>query len=356
MSSAPGGPVTSATPSDQWLRRVSLIVSDASGNGLDLSQLRIKFSVQQADLSSFRPRTAVITVYNLAESTIKNVLQEFTQVTLQAGYQPPGKFGIIFQGTIKQFEHGHETVTESYLTIFAADGDLARFAVTNTTLAPGYTAQDELNAHQKAMEAYGATMGYNGTGVAGGTGGLNPQMPRGKILFGQSTYAVDQLGKTNNFTWVIVNGKVQVVPLTGYLPGEAVVLNAQSGLIGWPRNTLGGILATCLLNPAIRLQGLVQINNAAINTTQPAQGAGLPGAPGFPNTVVGFPGYTDKNFYASVAQDGFYRVLVLEYEGDTRGGEASPWFCHLTLLAADLSAPVGQQVPISNAIAPGTPT
>ena len=288
MSSAPAGPIAATANSDQWLRRVSLIVSDASGNGLDLSQLRIKFSVQQADLSSFRPGTAVITVYNLAESTIKNVLQEFTQVTLQAGYQPPGKFGIIFQGTIKQFEHGHETVTKSYLTIFAADGDLARFAVTNTTLAPGYTAQDELNAHQKAMEAYGATMGYNGTGVAGGTGGLNPQMPRGKILFGQSTYAVDQLGKTNNFTWVIVNGKVQIVPFTGYLPGETVVLNAKTGL-QWPRNTLGGLELTCLLNPAIRLQGLIQIDNASINTTQPAQGAGLPGAPGFPTPWSDFP-------------------------------------------------------------------
>lgn len=290
MSGVPGGP-TQSVNSDQWLRRISLIVSDTSGNGLDLSNFRIRFHVEQADLSSFRPRTAVITVYNLATSTVRAIEKEFTQITLQAGYQPPGKFGIIFQRTIKQFEHGHETVTESYLTLYAADGDLANFAVTQTTLAPGWTAMDEFKAHTDAMSAYGVSIG-DVTGLQGGTGGLTQNF-RGKLLFGPSVDGLNQLGKTNNFTWVIVNGKVQAVPLTGYLPGEAVVLNALSGLIGWPKNALQGIQCTCLLNPAIRLQGLVQLNNKDINTTLPAQDAELSG---FPNATVGYPGFTDKNF------------------------------------------------------------
>jgi hypothetical protein len=237
------------------------------------------------------------------------------------------------------------------LTMFAGDGDLAHFAITNTTLAPGWTAQDAYNAHVQAMKPYGVTMG-SATGLQGGTGGL-AQNFRGKLLYGPSINGLDQLGQTNGFTWVIINGKVQSVPLTGYLPGEAVVLNARSGLIGWPRNTLTGVTCSCLLNPAIRLQGLVQINNAEINTTQPAQGAGVQG---FPNAVVGFPGLADIGYYATVAQDGYYRTMIIEYEGDTRGGEGSPWYCHLTLLAADLSAPTGQQVPVGNPIAPGTPT
>jgi hypothetical protein len=71
------------TTSDQWLRRVSLIVADASGNGLDLSDFRIKFNVTQADISSghFIPKSATITVYNLAASTVKKIETQFTQVT-----------------------------------------------------------------------------------------------------------------------------------------------------------------------------------------------------------------------------------------------------------------------------------
>jgi hypothetical protein len=333
-----------AVASDQWLRRVSLIVSDSSGNGLDLSNLRIKFHVEQADLSAMRPKTAVITVYNLADSTVASI-KEFTEVTLQAGYQPPGKFGIIFQGTIKEFERGHESVTESYLKIFAADGDLARYAVTNTTLAPGYTTEDEYEAHLKALEAQGIKRGYNGIK---GTGGLPVPAYRGKILLGMTPAMIDNLGKTNGFTWVIVNGAVQSVPLTGYLPGEAVQLNAQSGLVGWPTNTSAGVLVMCLLNPAIQIQGLIQINNKDINIAAPAKGAELQN---FPNAVVGFPGPHELSFFASIADDGFYRVLVIEHVGDTRG---NPWYTQLTCLAADLSAPAGQQVPISNPVAPST--
>jgi hypothetical protein len=217
------------------------------------------------------------------------------------------------------------------------------------TLGPGYTAQDELNPHVNAMAPAGISMG-SVTGVAGATGGLAPQNFCGKLLAGPSVDGLNQLSKTTGTSWAIVNGKVQVVPLTGYLPGAAVVLNAKSGLVGWPVNTTGGINATCLLNPAIRLRGLVQINNAEINTTGPAQGSGVPG---FPNAVTNFPALNTVTQFATVTDDGFYRVMVIEYEGDTRG---NPWYSHLTLLAADLSAPVGQQVPLILPVAPGTPT
>jgi hypothetical protein len=328
-------------PSDQWIRRVSLIVSNESGSGLDLSQLRIKFRIEQADASTARPNTAEITIYNLADSTIQNVINEYTEVTLQAGYQPPGKFGIIFQGTIKQFKRGHESVTESYLILYAADADIAHlFGITNTTLAPGYTTNDEINSHVKALGSSpgNAALGYNG--VTGGSGGLPPANVRGKLLYGLSGKGLDRLGNSAGFTWVIVNGKVQIVPLAGYLPGTAVQLNATSGLVVWPEATDSGIYVTCLLNPAIKLQGLIQINNKDINQTiinrnlsqQQTQQVGPA------NT---FPGFSDLRFYASTTLDGFYRVLVVEYEGDSR---ANPWYCHLTCLAADLSAPAGQTV------------
>jgi hypothetical protein len=133
-----------------------------------------------------------------------------------------------------------------------------------------------------------------------------------------------------------------------------VQLNAKSGLVGWPTNTNQGLFATCLLNPALRLAGLVQINNKDINTTFPAKGAGLPGTLGqnFPNASIGFPGLRDINAPATVTDDGFYRIITMKHVGDTRGNE---WYSSLDLLAVDMSAPVGEQVPTVAQVAPETP-
>lgn len=139
-------------------------------------------------------------------------------------------------------------------------------------------------------------------------------------------------------TWMIVNGVVQVVPLVGYLPGEAVVLNFKTGLIGWPEATESGLYARCLLNPAIKCQGQVQINNASVNQTivNPNTSGGLGG---FVGPGSAFPDANLQGF-ATVTNDGFYRVLVVEHEGDTRG---QPWYTNLVCLALDTSAPGGGQ-------------
>ena len=124
------------------------------------------------------------------------------------------------------------------------------------------------------------------------------------------------------------------MPLTGYVPGTAIVLNAATGMVGFPQQTPGGITVRSLLNPKIKIGGLVQIDNKAINQgVSSAAGANLYPASG---RLEALPGYLAK-----ISSDGFYKVLVQEYSGDTRGQE---WYSDLTCLAVDMSAPVGQQV------------
>lgn len=54
------------------------------------------------------------------------------------------------------------------------------------------------------------------------------------------------------------------MPLTGILPGHAVVLNSQSGLVNAPEQTNDGIKFRCLLNPQLVIGGMVQINERDI--------------------------------------------------------------------------------------------
>jgi hypothetical protein len=347
---------------DQWLRKCSLIVSNDQ-KGLDLSQFRIKFQIRQADPIAAKPKTAWIRVYNLAPTTIGNtnsvtgIVAEYTTVTLQAGYQT-GAFGIIFQGTIKQFRAGHETAVDSFFDIMAADGDIAyNFAVTNKALAAGATLDDAIKAHQDALSKLGATPGYNDlktSGAAGGgvstsgglPGGINPTFLRGPVLHGMARAGMTNSANQAGATWVIENGKVQIVKTNGFAPGEAVVLNSGTGLIGWPEQTESGIYARCLLNPNIKIQGQVQIDNQSLNAQQGVSPINQNLTPPGRSPFVNFPSVTDFRAFATVAADGLYRVLVVEHEGDTRG---NPWYTNLILLQSDQSKgaqPTDQSTPV----------
>lgn len=303
---------------DQFIRKATLIVS-AGANGLDLSELRFTFRVLGADVQS--PNTASIRIYNLSDQTAQQIANEFTAVTLQAGYET-GNFGIIFQGTIKQVKRGKENSITAFVEILAADGDIFyNQTVVSTSLAAGSAADDQVKAVVSAGAASGVTQGDTS---AMATGGI---LPRGKVLFGMGRDQMRNLAASTGTRWSIQNGQIIAIPLTGYLPGTAVVLNAKTGLIGLPEATEDGIRVRCLLNPMIRIGTRIQIDNASINQTTVKE--------------QGFPQYTSLNFFASVTNDGFYRVLVAEHQGDTRGND---WYSDLICLAVDSSAPVNSSV------------
>ena len=323
------------TGNSQYLRKCGLVVfspaagppapgtQGPAGGGLDLSALRIKFQVSQ--FAADAPPTAIITVYNLSDTTSKKIQKEFQSVTLQAGYEN-GNYGIIFQGTIMQTRRGRESNIETFLEIMASDLDeFFNYGVVSATLKAGSKAADQIAAVVEAGKDQGAGQGYAPPDLSATGGTL---LPRGKVLFGFGRDRLTDVAQSTQSAWYIEGGKVNFVSLTGYVPSQAVVLNAQSGLVGVPEATINGVEATILLNPFIKLGTRVQINNAAINQLQVNQ-------PGFPNYN------SPLLFPATVLNDGFYAVLVAEHRGDTWGEE---WYTDLTCLALDPSAAPGSSV------------
>jgi len=295
--------------SEQWLRKCTLLVSDKEGEGLDLSQLRIKFSVKRSDTQT--PNMAEIRIYNLEEQTANRIKKEFSKVILQAGYE--SNFGVIFQGNIKQVYSGRENATDTFLDIIAGDGDLAyNFAIVNTTLAAGAGQSDQINAAIGSMNDKGVSAGNVATSSTA-------KLPRGKVMYGMARDYLKQSSESTDTTWSIQDGKVQFVPVTSYLPGEAVVLTAKTGMVGTPTQTNEGVNVKCLLNPKLKIGGRVQLDNEniarlKINLSQPGSPANIP---------------------APITDDGVYYVLVIEYQGDTRGQE---WYSTITCLNLDVTA------------------
>lgn len=306
--------------SNQFGRKASLIVSTGT-QGLDLSDFRFTFRTTNSDAQT--PNTLYVRVYNLSPQTVAKIGTEFNAITLQAGYEN-GNFGIIFQGSIKQTATGRERNVDSYVDIWAADGDeWANFAVINQSLAAGQTPQQVITAITGAASSNGTPPikfadDANGL-IAGSAAGTAQALSRGKVLFGMSRdYARDWANKYG-FRWSIENGQFVLVPITGYRPGEAVVLSSTTGLIGVPEATQDGVRARALLNPLIRIGCLVQIAKSDINqiTTQ-QQGLKY-----------------DRAIATVVTAAGFYRVMVAEFSGDTRGQD---WYVDLICLAVDVSA------------------
>lgn len=301
----------------QYLRKINLIVADKNGDGLDLSQFRIVFDVKLSD--SQTPNTAKVRVYNLSQTVASQIQQEFTSITLQAGYE--SNFGTIFAGSIKQVIYGSENNVDTFIDISAGDGDVPfNYSFVSKSLSAGANQADIVTASLAPMQDNGIGLGY-----VDDTDSQN--LPRCKVMYGMSRDYLRKSAINTNTNWSIQAGNYQSVKQTGVLPDQAVVLNSKSGLVYTPNQTNDGIIAQCLLNPNIKIASAVQINQNDIQLEliqdQPASGS------------------TQASTPSPIAADGFYRVLVAEHTGDTRGND---WYTTITGLSMDKTSPSGSQV------------
>lgn len=319
------------TSEKQWIRKCSLILwagdEKSGGSGLDLSNLRIQFHVRQGDVST--PDNAYIRIFNVRAETAVLARKEFNNVILQAGYQE-SEAGQIFKGTVRTYAWGRVDEVNTYLDVFAADGDIPfNWTILNQTIARGASAKDVYKAIASKM---GLKLDFHM--VNGG----QPIFPRSRVLFGLAKASLNSLSQTIGATWKIQNGKLVVKPLDGYLPGDPLEINMQTGLVGIPTQTVDGVRVRTLLNPRLSIGTRVRLNNSAI--AQSAYVTAAQNVPNDPNSGIPYNRFTGRPEYlASVAQgDGEYMVFVIDHTGDTRGPE---WYSDLVLLSID---PTSQKV------------
>lgn len=325
---------------EQYLRKCSLVLENGS-RSIDLSEMRITFHVDQSDFQT--PNNATIRVYNLKEETARLVEKEFTRVVLEAGYQGGTQYGTIFAGEVKQTRRGREMggtgSVDTYLDIRAAENDVALLSAFLEETVEGGTTRPaaQMDAIIAAMQKQ-----INPLIVKGFVMDLPPTvLSRGKVKWGTIRDQILSIERTYNARFSMQGNEVNLVPLDGYIPTDiqpAVVLNAATGLIGRPEVTLEGIKVRCLLNPNIVCGGLIQINNKSVENLL------------LNGEVLKWPGRIDAKgddglpLYPGLKPvipdgDGFYKVLVAEYSGDTRGKN---WYSELICLGLTAEPPGGK--------------
>ncbi|EEJ8062905.1 hypothetical protein GTM03_003796 [Salmonella enterica] len=247
--------------SQNWMRHFELQLVDENGQGIELSDFKVTFTIDWFNISS-ASRVGTFKIYNLS-----------------------------------------------------ADTDLAfATSITSQTLAAGYTTEDMFRLLMKDFEAKGATVGR--------TPVFPPTVfPRGRALFGMTRHLMDNVAAQCGATWQFVDGQLNMLPEGEYMH-DAIVLNSATGLIGMPQQTIGnGVNVRALINPNIRVNGLIQLDQASVFRTA------------LSNNDIAMAGgqITDQNTDgnitlsgttaqpASIATDGVYVVKGIMYTGDTRG-------------------------------------
>jgi hypothetical protein len=298
--------------SRQWKRSVEVIVGK-DGEGVSIANLRIKFTVTKTVDSV--PNSCVITIYNLNFSNESKIETELKDLIVKAGYV--GEERLIFTGNIKYVYKYRDTV-DRILEIEGGDGDEDyKSAIVNHTFAAG-TSDDQVIS--KAIESFKSTKkGYIS---------IKPKTRRrGKSYSGNTRNLLNQLSDKHDANWSIQDGELVIVEDSEQLPDEAIVINSETGMIGAPEINDRGISVTCLLNPKLRVNGVIQLDNNSIKPNR-RQTPKLANSREKQEAVQQEP--------VRESPDGLYKVVKLTHKGDTRGNE---WFSEIECISIDSEVP-----------------
>jgi len=323
------------THNAQWMRRLSIAVY-ASGTGetanadqgIELSSLRCTFHITKN--TNTTPNTINAKIYNMSPQTMAKVI-EFTRVQVSAGYKY-ADYGMIYDGIVVMYKRGKENATDTYLEIIGGDGEDKINRMPFLANFPAGTKDKEII--DRAVAALGLKVGYVDPDLGGDA------VIRG-VTFAEGVRDTlrDMMNKYGG-KFFVDNGNVYIIRNDKYLPGEAVVLSPRSGLVGVPEVTPQGIHVRCLLNPKIRLGGLVRIDSTFLSGVPytPGSGGKLDSSgnvitPSFGGKTFNNSALMGKSIEAAyTSPTGTYRIGALEYDGDTRGDQ---WYCTMICTAVD---------------------
>lgn len=298
----------------QWKRHAQVVIGKA-GAGLLVENLRVQFEVSKTVDSA--PNVAVIKIFNLSPANEAKIKNEFDEVLLNAGYE--GALRLVFRGNIKhvyRYRDKSDYITE----IEAGDGDKDfRSAVMNETLAAGTT-----NA-QLVDRAVGSFKGTGGT-TKGTVQIADRARLRGKVISGNTRDVLHDVARESGANWSIQDGQLVIVKANAVLPDEAIVITADTGMLGAPEVNDKGIAVKCLMNPQLRVNGALKLDNNGIKAKrQKAQ-------------ALGKKQEAEKE-PVRLDPDGVYKVLKLTHKGDTRGQD---WISEIECIGLDQPIPASR--------------
>jgi hypothetical protein len=217
------------------------------------------------------PNTLDLKIYNLSASTRGAMKRTGAKVVVLAGYAR-GSTGIIFSGEARTTDHVRAS-PDIVTHVQCADGEEAlRFAVITAAFKPGVSARE-------VVSGITAAMGVNkGNAVEEVERVVGAAFAAGVSFHGKAKDELDALLKKLGLTWSVQDGALLVLPAGGALPGDAVLISPDTGLVGSPDHATpdkkGGpslLRFRALMAPNLRCGSLVQLQSREIHGTYVVQ-------------------------------------------------------------------------------------
>lgn len=289
----------------QYKRKVQVIVG-GGGEGLVIEDLRVDFDIKKT--AKGEPNEATVLLYNLNPANEVKVKEEYAEIAVSAGYE--GAVLTIFLGQIKfatVYQEGLDRITK----ITAGDGEKDyRQATMNITMAAGTS---DVDVVEQALASFiGGTVEGPLISVS------EKQRVRGKVITGSSRTILDKVANEAGGSWSIQDGELQIVPAIETLPDEAVLITSETGMIGAAEAEEDGVKVTCLMNPALKVNAKIMLDNTAIKEASVDAKTRA--------SSVETEGPEDVR----VSPDGIYKILELRHNGSTHALE---WYTTATCVA-----------------------
>lgn len=282
-------------------RRYRIVVSNSNGIGLDVSDLHCTFNIQK--VINQQPPYCTIEIYNLNPETENFIINAGDRVTVEAGYEG-SQYGLIFQGDIILPIRDKPDNVSYRLTLYALDSNRQMTtSIVNMTLNKGQSARSLVqNIASKATIP--TPLGDISQQIS------TNQLPRGKAMFGLARDYFRQIAQMNNLAFYAEDGKINLIHASDPPSGEIFDLTPDSGLIGQPSQQDIGVQFQCLLNPSLKINSMVHIDNSLIQAQAYQVGSSTP------------PRNLDSK--------GIYRICGITHTGDTRGDS---WYTSCTTVS-----------------------
>jgi hypothetical protein len=230
--------------------------------GAKPAPLRVRFEIEKTMFGA-SPNHSKIEIYNLSTLSRQNIKKGYL-IQLQAGYN--NLINTIFNGNVflgKSERHGADIIT-SYECLDG--GGSIVFARLDKSYPAGSTLVQVL---QDAATAMSVSSNLNSQGIGAGiaVGIPNVVFNKGFVANGPCKNTLDKLLAPVGLEWTIDNNNLNVIPKQNYDGNSAVVVSAETGMIGVPSNNEFFTQFTSLINPKIYPGSLVQLvsENQALN-------------------------------------------------------------------------------------------
>jgi hypothetical protein len=240
-------------------RNAKLIISETpqSTKGVDLSGLHFSFKIEKT--TEPKPNTATIDVYNISQTTKAKLEQKNNVVILQVGYRGLDvfpKFETLFIGDITD---SGVTVDRSGATIkytFTAMDGIKKYknAIINKSYSQGVTSDIIISDLANIM---GLTISYIGVSEF-------KLYQHGYAASGKVSTILDEITKSINAEWSINNYELIITQKNKPAAKTAILISANTGLIGSVSKTEKGIQFKTLLNPKLQPFSPISVESLTI--------------------------------------------------------------------------------------------